>query len=335
MIKTVRWMSFGGAAAAALLASPILAAGPADLFAGKTVTYIVATAPGGGYDTYGRLVAEFMQKHLTGSSFVVKNVVGAGGLIGTAAVYGAKPDGTTVGTFNIGMIYSQLVKYEGVKFELEKMSWIGKAASDSRVIVLSTTSPIKTFEDLAAQKTPVNFATGGVGGNLYSETKMVTTALHLPINIIPGYNGNDDQMAMRRNEVAGALGSRSSFDDFVRNGYARFVVQIGGKDPNLPQLSSFATDSQAKSLIALIASQGELSRLTAGPPNIPQDRLNALRGAFRQAMEDKELQARAAKLNLPLDPGYGADVHSAVRAALNQTPETVAMITELMKPDKK
>ena len=105
-----------------------------DYFKGKTVTYIVATAAGGGYDTYGRLVAEYMQKHLPGSTFVVKNVPGAGTLIGANLIYASKPDGLTFGTFNTGLIYSQIVKNEGVKFDLTKMSWIGKAASDGRAI---------------------------------------------------------------------------------------------------------------------------------------------------------------------------------------------------------
>src|SRR4051794_9771265 len=117
-----------------------LAEGPADYFKGKTVSYVVATAPGGGYDTYGRLVAEFMQKHLPGSTFVVRNVPGAGTVIGTNMIFAAKPDGLTIGTFNTGLIYSQMVQNEGVRFDLTKMSWIGKAASDGRAILVSRTS---------------------------------------------------------------------------------------------------------------------------------------------------------------------------------------------------
>ena len=75
----------------------------AAFFDGKTVTYIVATAPGGGYDTNGRLVAEYMQKHLPGSTFIVQNMPGAGHLIGTNYIYASEPDGLTIGTFNTGL----------------------------------------------------------------------------------------------------------------------------------------------------------------------------------------------------------------------------------------
>lgn len=313
---------------------PVHAEDGVEYFKGKTVTYIVATAPGGGYDTYGRMVAEFMQRHLPGSTFVVKNVAGAGTLIGTNMIYASKPDGLTIGTFNTGLIYSQIVNNEGVRFDLAKMSWIGKAASDGRAIIVSATSPIQTFEDLFSLKQPVNFSAGGLSGATYIETKMLTDSLRLPIKILTGYDGNADQMAMRRGEVIGALGSRSSYEDFVRNGYGRFLVQIGGNSSDVPQLNAKITDPLAKAVVTLIQSQGDLSRLTAGPPGIKPDILATLRAAYRAALEDKEFRERAVKLNLPIDPAYGDDVGKSVVEALAQPPETVKMLNDLLKGQK-
>ena len=312
------------------LAAPVLAAYPADFYKGKTVTYVVATAAGGGYDTYGRLVADFMQKYLPGSTFVVKNVPGAGHLIGANAIYASKPDGLTIGTFNTGLIYSQMIGREGVKFDLTRMSWIGKAASEPRSFVISSKSPIKSFKDLQESKQAVNFAAAGVGSASFVETRIMSDALKLPIKVISGYSGNEDMMAMRRDEITGIVASRSSFEEFVKNGYGRFIAQVGGKHQDVPQLSSLVTDPDARTLVALIHSQGEIARLTAGPPGIPKDRLEALRAAYRKAMEDKELQARAAKLGLPLDPGYGDDVLNQVRTALDQPPATVALLARIM-----
>ena len=329
MYRTVRALSLS-AAGFIVVAYPALAAGPLDVFAGKNISYIVATSPGGGTDAYGRLTAEYMQRHLPGSTFVVKNVAGAGGLIGAAAIYAAKPDGLTMGTFGIGLLYAQLGKTKGVKYDLGKMSWIGKAASDGRVIVVNVASPIKSFQDLFTQKEPVKFSTGGVGGNQHSETTMLSSVFKLPARILSGYHGNEDQLAMRRGEIDAAVGSRSSLDDFVGNKYGRFIVQIGGKDPTLPQLSSFAADSQAKSAVALIESQGELGRLTVGPPDIPAPQFNALREAYKMAMADKELQDKAEKLKMPLDPAYGEDVSQAVQRALNQSPEIMTMLESLL-----
>lgn len=307
----------------------------AAFYKDKTVTYIVATAPGGGYDAYGRLISEYMQRNLPGSTFVVKNVPGAGHLIGTNTIYASKPDGLTIGSFNTGLIYNQLIQQSGVKFDLTKMSWVGKAGADPRVIVTASQLPLNSWADIVSSKTPLNFATSGIGSANYVEITMLTRVLNLPIKLLTGYNGNDDQLAMRRGEVAGGLGSRSTFEPFAKNGFARMIVQIGGKDKDVPQLSSLVKDAKAKPLIALIESQGEIARLTAGPPDIPADRLEALIGAYRKALEDPELKAKAEKMERPVEPAYGNDVLKLVKAALAQPPETIELLKEAMKAPEK
>jgi hypothetical protein len=152
--------------------------------------------------------------------------------------------------------------------------------------------------------------------------------------VLTGYNGNDDQLAMRRGEVVATLGSRSSFEQFVKNGYGRFIAQIGGKDTDVPQLSSLVKDQAALSLIALVQSQGDIARLTAGPPGIPQPALDALRTAYRKALEDKELQEKARKLERPVEPGYGDDVQKAIVTALKQSPDTIALLAQALKKKK-
>ena len=139
---------------------------------------------------------------------------------------------------------------------------------------------------------------------------------------------------MRRGEVVGTIGSRSSFDQFVKNGYGRFVAQIGGRDTDVPQLRDLVKDPAAQSLIALVQSQGDIARLTAGPPGIPKPQLDALRDAYRKAMQDKELQEKAARLERPVDPGYGDDVLNATVTALKQPAETVALLAGALKRKK-
>lgn len=321
--------------ALAVSAQPGLAQQGVDFYKGKTVTYIVATKAGGGYDYYGRLVAEYMQKYLPGSTFIVKNMPGAGHLIGANAIYASKNDGLTMGSFNTGLIYSQLIKLPAMRADLTRMSWIGKAASDPRMFIMASQSPVKSIDDLRKQSKPVNFATAGVGSAAYVETIILARAMDLPVKLLTGYNGNEDQLAMRRGEIAGSVGSRSSWADFVNNKYGHFIAQIGGKEKDVPQLDTFAAKPNAKALIALVKSQGDISRLTVGPPGIPADRLAALRDAFKKAMEDKEAQQKVAKLGRPLDPAIGEEVAAMVKQALNQSPETIALLKESMKKPKK
>src|SRR5687767_10325986 len=89
------------------LSLPATAQTGAEFYKGKTVTYIASTSPGGGYDTYARLVAEYLQKHLPGSTVVIKNVPGAGHIIGANTIYASPPDGLTIGIFNTGLILNQ------------------------------------------------------------------------------------------------------------------------------------------------------------------------------------------------------------------------------------
>jgi len=332
-MHSLRMAALGAAAMAVFGAGAAAAQEGPDFYKGKTVNYIVATAPGGGYDTNGRLVAQFMQKHLPGSTFVVQNMPGAGHLIGANFIYASDPDGLTFGTFNTGLIYGQLAGNPGIKFDLAQMSWIGKVSSDPRVIVVSKDSGINSYEDLANLKEPIKFASAGVGSASTIETTMLVKALGLKIEVVSGYNGSDDQLAMRRGEVQGIIGSRSTFQPFVDAGNGKLIAQIGGSETDIPQLASLVSGDDAKRVIALVESQSDISRLSAGPAGIPDDRLKALRDAYQAATSDPEFLAKAKEIGVPVDPKIGDDVGNLVKGAMNQTPEVVTFLKESLKED--
>lgn len=305
-----------------------------DFYKGKVVNYVAATAPGGGYDYYARLVAPIMEKQLPGSTFVIRNMPGAGHLIGANYIANSKPDGLTIGIFNTGLIYNQLIKLNGVKFDLGKMSWIGKAASDPRILIVAEHTGIKTFEDMRNAKKTLKFGIGGIGSSGYVEMVILKNAYNLPMQIVTGYQGAADLLAMRRGELDGTLGGFSSVRSFAESGYGRMIGQIGGSEKIAPQLGTFTSDPRTQRLLSLIQSQAEIGRLTVGPAKIPADRLEALRTAYRKTLESKDIQEKVAKSGRPLDPAYGEDVANAVRAALNQTPDTIALLKEAMEAGK-
>ncbi len=76
---------------------------------------------------------------------IYKNLPGAGHIIGANTLYKSKPDGLTIGTFNTGLIYAQILQRDGIQFDLNEFSWIGKAATDPRVMVLSNNSGFESF----------------------------------------------------------------------------------------------------------------------------------------------------------------------------------------------
>jgi tripartite-type tricarboxylate transporter receptor subunit TctC len=309
------------AAALALLAGQAAAQGFYD---GKTVTYIIATEPGGGYDTYGRLVGKYLQKHLGASRMVFRNVPGAGHIVGTNTLAASAPDGLTIGTFNTGLIYAQIMGTEGIRFDLTELRWIGKAASDPRVMVTSSGSGFDTFDALKAAPGPLLFAAAGVGSASYQETKLLADALDLPIEIVAGFNGNEGELAMMRGEVVGQVASLSSITPFVEGGNGQVVVSIGGSAT--PQAIDLATDDDGRGIVNLIAATSLIGRLTAAPPAVPDDVLAELRTAYMAALTDPAFLAEAEALGIPVDPADGEAVEQLVAAGLAQTPETVAII---------
>jgi tripartite-type tricarboxylate transporter receptor subunit TctC len=310
-----------------------------DFFRGRTVNYIVATAAGGGYDGYGRLTARYMEKYLPGSTFVVVNRPGAGHLIGTNMIAAAKPDGLTMGTFNMGVIYSQLIGAKNAHYDLGKMSWIGKAATDKRIIMVGAWTPYKQFLDLKKAKEPVPFAVSGVGSAAYTELQLLANVFDLNIKLLPGYSGNDDDMAILRKEVVGKMGAITGQSGLVRDGRGRFLMQIGGeRETGYGEMTyghDIAETQEQKAVMNLIASQGEMMRITVGPPAIPAERLAALREAYRKAFADPALLADAEKLHYVIDAAVGEDAAKIVRAALDQPPRILEMIRELQnaKPE--
>src|SRR6185295_6454194 len=203
---------------ASLFLSPPASAASSDMFKGKTITYIVATSPGGGYDTYGRVIVRHLQKYLPGSRILVKNVPGAGNVIGANQLYNARPDGTTIGMFNTGLIYDQLISNRALRFDLAKFSWIGKAATEARALVIAKSSGLTKFDDLLTSKVPIKFATSGVGTASYFETRILADSVHLNVQTVNGFSGNTGEMSMLRGEIAAQVATVDSLEQFVKNG---------------------------------------------------------------------------------------------------------------------
>src|SRR6202041_607650 len=145
--------------------------------------------------------------------------------------------------------------------------WIGKAASDTRVLVLSNNSGIKKVQELMdSAKPPIKLFAAGVGSAGYIDTRLAISAIHLNVQLIPGYNGNEGTMSMLRGETQGTIGSRSSYAQFVDDGNGFYAMETGGSAGSaIPQAEQFAKDDNARRLLKMIAAEADVARLTAGP----------------------------------------------------------------------
>ena len=309
------------------------AATGAGFFAGKRIGYLVATDVGGGYDTYARLIARYLERHLENAQVIVRNVPGAGHLIGTNELYADAPDGLTIGTFNTGLIYAQLGGADGVRFDLRRFSWIGKAASDPRVLITGAGRGLDSLDALRGLATPAVFASAGVGSASHLELAMIARVLDLEVRIVPGFGGADAEAAVLKGEVDGTLGSASSLWPLVEQGAAVAVLRAGTPEQAelaaAAELADAVTDPLGREVAALIATSLTMGRLTAAPPAVAADRLAALRGAYANALADPELRIDAAALGVPVDPARGEDVAERIVAVLDASPEILALIADV------
>lgn len=303
-------------------------------FRGKTMTYVVATEPGGGYDTYGRLVSRYFAKHLGLSRVVVQNIPGGSHFRGTNHLYLARPDGLTLGTFNTGLIYAQLFRLDGFHADLTRMSWIGKAADDPRVLTVSAKSGFRSIEDIRKAGRPLLLGADGVSNSGYNDAMLVAHVLGLRFKPVFGLATREAQLSMMRGEIDADFGAASSHRPIVNNGYGHTVIRVGrgaGIDERIPDASDWATTSETKALLDLVRLQASLLRWTAGPPGIPEHRLAVLRDAYMAALRDPALLAEAHKLDVPIAPMDGATLAEEIDRALALAPETVALVASIVR----
>jgi tripartite-type tricarboxylate transporter receptor subunit TctC len=302
---------------------------PKAFFAGKTLTYIVATEAGGGYDAYGRLVSQYIGKYLGTRNVVVKNVPGGGHIVGTNELYRARPDGLTLGMFNSGLIYAQLLERKGFQARLDRMSWVGKAGGEPRVFVTSTQSGFRSIQDVKRAGRPLLVAAGGVGTEGYIEGALLTAALGVPTRVVLGLATRDAQLSMMRGDTEAQFVSASSSRPLLDGGYGVAIMRVGsgpGVDEQVPDAATLLTTDDGRRLVALIQTVAMLGRWTAGPPDIPAARLNVLRQAHAAALSDPDLLAAAKRLELPIEPMDGATLADAVERVLAQPQATVSLL---------
>jgi tripartite-type tricarboxylate transporter receptor subunit TctC len=315
------------ALAAVVLASPVMAQQSAeDFYRGMTINYIVSSEPGGGYDTYARLIARHMEKYLPVRRIVVRNVTGAGNIIGANTIYVARPDGLTIGTFNTGLIYGQLLELQGIRFDLTNMTWIGKMAEEGRALVLATNSGLGSVQDLVQSEETIRLASASLGTANHTELLILRAALGLNVRLIPGISGGEFELSMMRGEVAGALNATSSRDQFVERGDGKYVLSVTGEEARnlgVPQARELVRDQRYLPLLEMMEAVAELGRLTAGPPDIPADRTELLRNVYMQVAADPEFLEQAALLGLPVQPARGEIVEQRVRDALGQPADVI------------
>ena len=314
------------------LPQPARAQAVADFYRGRNVTLIVGYSAGGGYDTYSRILARHLGKHIPGNpAIVVQNMPGAGSLKLTNYLYNVAPkDGSTIGIFSRGMAMEPLIGGANVAFDSTKLTWLGSGTNETSVFVTWHTSPVKTWNDLITK----DFTVGGEGSGSDPDVYalLLKNAFGAKLRLITGYPGTAEiAIALERGEVdSRASWSWTSLKTLKPNWIAEkkvnFPVQLnltrGADLQDVPLVTEFAKNDRQRQMLKLILSRQEMARPYAAPPGIPDDRKAALRKAFDDAWADPELLAEMKARGQEVNPVSGAALDALI-AELYATPKDV------------
>jgi tripartite-type tricarboxylate transporter receptor subunit TctC len=295
-----------------------------DFYGHKTVTLIAGFPPGGGYDTYVRVLARHYGRFIPGSPSVVPaNMPGAGSMTAANHLYKDQPnDGTTLGMFASSVIMEPLLGDKAAMFEPAKFGWIGSMSQDIAYCgVWQTPGAAATFADMLHKETI--FGGGAPAAITYQHPLILKNVLGADIRVIPGYAGTRDiNLAMHRGEVNGECGLYASsikaqFLDDVKSGRLKLVIQMGPRKSDefgdIPSVFDYAKTDEDRAVLELHFKQLVLGRPLTGPPGIPPDRLAALREAFVATMKDKDFLAETEKVGLDIDPATAGEVQDLLQ----------------------
>jgi tripartite-type tricarboxylate transporter receptor subunit TctC len=291
--------------------------GDCSMFDGETVTLVVPYSPGGGYDSYARIVAPYLAKEL-GAQVVVENQEGAGGLLAINNLMAAKPDGTRLAIMNgVGVAGGALAGAEGVQFALEDLSVIGRVAEQKPVFVVGGGTEYQTVEDVQAAES-FQFASTGPGAADFVNASLLIQILGLDGRVVTGFDGSDEsELAVVRGDVDGQTGDLDSRLSAIEAGDQRPILVLDAeraKDlPDIPALSELDLGQQEQALAESLIDLSAFGRPVVGPPGLPEDRLTCLRQALQQSVESPKLLDEANKQERPLSWLSGAELDERVQ----------------------
>ncbi len=308
----------------------------APYYQGKVITIVVGYGPGGGYDRMARILAKNLPKYIPGKPTVlVQNMPGAAGLLAANYLYKiAKPDGLTIGTFNRGIIFAQLLKTEGVKFDLTKFAWIGSAAVESCVLVLRADLSYKTIEDVAKAKSQIVLGSGGPGdsGALFAFFLKEFLGYNFKDIIYP--SSADSYLAMERKEIDGRAATYSSARPFIDRGMVVPLVRGRAAEPGIEKLpvdEDLVKGVREKTLMAMRSVPDSMGRPYVAPPGTPEATMKVLRDAFAKVAKDPGAQEDARKNMMTVEYVSDTDVQKLLKYLLNQPPEIMKEFGKYIK----
>ena len=340
------WTCFGAAAAivlaAALPAAPAGAQSPADFYKGKTVTILVGSGVGGGYDSYSRTLVRFWGKHIPGNpTLIVQNMPGANGIVMmNHLVHAAAKDGTVIGSAFANNVTEPVIDQGKVtKYDSRQVAWIGNVAPQINACFVRKDSAAKTLEDVMRIETHISAT--GANSNSSVMAKFYNALLGTRFKVITGYSTAESILAIERKEVDGTCVSYdnllASNPNLIENDLINWIIVLNTEPvaaiPHAPPASRFAKTDEDRQVIELLVGRNLMGRPYVAAPGVPPDRLKALRESFMATMKDPDYLAETGKLKMAVAPVDHVAMERMVAGVYKIPRSTVQRAVELTKGD--
>jgi tripartite-type tricarboxylate transporter receptor subunit TctC len=343
--STTRRAFLAGATALTLAASMPTAAiaqqSVEDFYRGKNVTIYVGFGAGGGYDLYARLVSEFLGRHIPGNpGVIVENMPGAGGRTALQFLYTIAPqDGTSLSVPVQSMALDSLLNVLPGDVDARNFAAIGRLSSEYELGLMWGETEIKSLDDIKERE--VSFASTGVGSASTFVPLMLNDMVGTKFKVIQGYQGaNAAMMAMETGEVDGAMqgiaGMTASRPDWIPSGKVNVVWQLGVTPhellPDVPAVGQLGDNDIDRAALRLVGSAAEVGRSLISTPNVPQERIDALRAAFDAMIADPDFLAAAKQREHLLEPLTGAQLQEEIARQMDVTQEVLQRVAPYVIP---
>jgi tripartite-type tricarboxylate transporter receptor subunit TctC len=301
---------------------------------GKTISLVVPYEPGGGYDSYARLLAPYLEEEL-GATIAVENRAGAGGLLALNNLLTEDPDGTTIAIMNgVGAGGSSIAGAQGASFALDDFTYIGRVASEPPLVVTSATGPYQTFDDVRGAQ-GFRWGSTGPGAEDYVTAGVLSAVFDIDGEIITGFPGSGEtELAILQGNVDGMSGNPGSRRSAVEEGTQTPVLLMGEEAPewlpeDVPSVTDVEMTEDEQALIDAHLALIEVGRPLVAPPGMEEGARSCLRDAMAAAMEVPEFVTEAAEQEREISFRSGAEIDELVTRVMDAPAEYKELLKTL------
>ena len=285
------------------------------------IELVIPSGPGGGFDTYARVLARAMEERLD-VRVVPKNTPGGDGRRGTTMAYTAPPDGRTFAIFNLPGVMEPEILGERAGYVIDQIDWLGAMAFGQYIVVAAADAAFATVEDLRRAGRPISFT--GYGSSGIAANKVLCAQVALDCRIITGYPSNNEALVgVVRGDADASVLPISTAIAFNRNGDLKGLLLMTER-----QIPEFATTQHAAAAGYPELAELGLLRAFGLPPGVPAATRAAFAGVFDAALAADSVAAWAASSGSEFSPMTAAELRARIaaqRALLTRYRDVIAV----------